>query len=307
MDFTTDYVCLELKNRKVSYFRINRDEFNYYKITLTINPLSLKVEFNEKTYLINESHLKSVYFRAPIYLRELNNGSLGAEEQLYRSQWMAFIRNLTIFEKVNWVNNPISTFKAENKLLQLKYASELGFLCPKTIVTNTSSQRVIDEDEFIVKSIDTALLNVDGKEAFVYSNIVNFEEFTNSDLSLSPIIVQEYIGNKIDVRVTVVGNEVFSVKIVKDNKGVEGDWRLHKDDVQFTPFSLPQDISQKCIKLVESFGLSFGAIDLIESDSKYYFIEVNPTGEWAWLVESANFAIPESICNLIMRKNNENS
>ena len=29
--------------------------------------------------------------------------------------------------------------------------------------------------------------------------------------------------------------------------------------------------------------LNFGGIDLAYVDGEYYFIEVNPTGEWGWL------------------------
>jgi glutathione synthase/RimK-type ligase-like ATP-grasp enzyme len=36
--------------------------------------------------------------------------------------------------------------------------------------------------------------------------------------------------------------------------------------------------------LLEALGLNFGAIDLVESKGSYFFIEINPTGEWGWLV-----------------------
>ena len=36
---------------------------------------------------------------------------------------------------------------------------------------------------------------------------------------------------------------------------------------------------------MKSLRLNFGAIDLIKQDNKYFFIEINPTGEWGWLVD----------------------
>lgn len=34
---------------------------------------------------------------------------------------------------------------------------------------------------------------------------------------------------------------------------------------------------------MEQFGLEYAAIDLALSNDQYWFIEINPTGEWGWL------------------------
>jgi len=72
--------------------------------------------------------------------------------------------------------------------------------------------------------------------------------------------------------------------------------------VKYIPFNLPEAIEKKCIYLVRELGLSFGAIDLIESNTDFYFIEVNPTGEWAWLVETADLKIYEGIVDFLEGK-----
>ena len=41
--------------------------------------------------------------------------------------------------------------------------------------------------------------------------------------------------------------------------------------------------------------LNFGGIDFALVDDKYYFIEVNPTGEWAWLEDVFNGDISKEI------------
>ncbi len=38
-----------------------------------------------------------------------------------------------------------------------------------------------------------------------------------------------------------------------------------------------------CRALVRALNLRFGAIDLVRCDGKVWFLEINPTGEWAWL------------------------
>lgn len=55
-------------------------------------------------------------------MRDIVQEDINQEQQLYRPQWAAFIRAISVFENVKWVNNLISTYKAEIKVLQFKYA-----------------------------------------------------------------------------------------------------------------------------------------------------------------------------------------
>lgn len=300
LDFTTDYVCYELQRRSQSYLRLNRDKFRDYRITINLSNGIMNIWIENQKFNIREATLKSVYFRAPVFLRDSYKGSISLEEQLYRSQWSSFIRNLIYFENVLWMNNPVSTYKAENKILQLKYASEVGFDIPKTVITNDEQIKIADSDNHIVKSLDTALFRKSDKEMFVYSNVIKGIELKKGSLKEAPIILQEYIYPKIDLRVTIIGKEVKAVKIIKENEGIDGDWRRCKDDVEFIPYELPEDVVKKSIELVKKLNLSFGAIDLAYHNSKYYFIEINPTGEWAWLVETANQRIDVDIVNMLI-------
>lgn len=299
LDFTTDYICFELNQRKTKYLRLNRDEFEDYEITFDITSLTLTVKKNGMTYSLSGSNLKSIYFRAPIYLRDIYQPNIPPQAQLYRTQWAAFVRDLAAFEEPLWVNNPVATFQAENKLLQIEYAKKAGFTCPTTLVTNVCPSNIEDDNCYIVKSVDTAVLRIDGREAFVYSNVIKGSELKSAELSLAPVIIQDYIQPKIDIRVTVIGDNAYPVKILSNGEGVVGDWRQVKNDVEFIKCILPLEISGSCINLVRSLGLSFGAIDLIESDNKMYFLEINPTGEWGWLVHGANLPIHKAICDLL--------
>jgi hypothetical protein len=300
-DFTTDFVCLELEKRHVNYLRLNRDEFHTYKIQLDTSNFEITVKLGNCKYNISNENLKSIYYRAPIFLREINQTEKSIEEQLYSEQWMSFVKNLLIFKDAIWLNNPEKTYKAENKIVQLQYAKSIGFNIPYTIVTNGSPE--LENERYVVKSLDTAFFNIKGKEGFVYSNILQKEEIQNANLEWAPVVIQEYIYPKTDIRVTVVGNDVFATSITSKGKGVEIDWRIVKDDVDFTTISLPIHIKEKCSQLVKELGLNFGAIDLLKTEENdYLFLEINPTGEWAWLVHTTGQLIPQSIADMLVSK-----
>lgn len=299
LDFTSDYICVDLKKKNIRYLRINRDQFDSYKIFWDINNCQMNIEIDDEHYVIDDS-LCGVYYRAPVYIRYYQR--CDEYEQLYKSQWMAFIKNLMFFENASWINNPQATYKAENKMLQLKYAKEIGFKIPQTYVINSDNDHIIKEKNYVIKSIDTLFLRYDNKEAFLYSTIVNGQEIKNSKLSSAPIVVQELLEPKEDIRVTVVSDKIFAVKITVNNSGIKDDWRKQKENVQYIPIKLPLHTELMCKKIVKKLGLQFGGIDLIYHNEEYYFIEINPTGEWAWLVENTNYKIYEEITNVISNK-----
>lgn len=300
-DFTTDYITHELHKLGIPYVRINRDEFSSYGIKLSLSNEELYIKISGNKFIVTNENLKSVYFRAPTFLRDLYV-PLEPENQLFKSQWASFIRNLIIFENALWINHPVNTYKAENKLFQLKVAKEIGFKIPFTLVSNNVDLLGLDDkNKYAIKTLDAGLFKIGDKEAFIYTNIVKGSELTNnSNLRLLPVVIQEYLYPKLDVRVTVVGNKVWAVKILKQGKSIDGDWRrTKKEKLEFISVDLPHDINLFCITLVKKLGLNFGAIDLAYSDSEYFFLEINPTGEWAWLVNSAGLNIYKSIAKLL--------
>lgn len=296
-DYTTDFVCIELDKRNISYLRLNKDNLSNCNIHFDINSGKLSTIINCKKYIINDN-LLSIYYRAPTYFRETYLKQFSTEDQLYNSQWMAFIRNLTFFDNAKWMNNPINTYEAENKLLQLKYAQSVDLKIPHTLVTN-NNEFVIENDEYAVKSIDTALFMANKKEAFFYTNIIKSEEFKKYDISLFPLIFQNNLEPKIDYRITIAGEDIFCTKILENNEGVSGDWRKRKNTLQFINSDIPLTIKEKCFSLMKKFNLNFGGIDLVKYKDDFFFIEINPTGEWAWLVDSANQKIYKSIVDFL--------
>lgn len=299
IDYSTDLICYELESRKVRYLRLNRDRFSTYKILFSLESKSLEIGINSKQYIINEKTLKSVYFRAPVFLR--NSKKYNLDEQLYRSQWSSFIRNLLLFENAKWINSPMYTYRAENKLYQLDCAKQLGFDIPKTIVGNICPEDIEDENEYIIKSLDTALFSIDEKEMFTYSTVVNGKELKSSQLNNAPIIIQQFLKEKTDLRVTVIDDNIFGVSITKDGNKINGDWRIKsKDELEYLPIVIPKKIQSKIFDLMKKLNLNFGGIDFALVNGKYYFIEINPTGEWGWLVRTSKLPIDKAIVDSIM-------
>lgn len=305
IDFATDYICIELKKRQEKYLRINRDQFNHYRVCFNPFNRELTIDDGELHYLINDETLKSVYFRAPVFIR--SNKDYTVEQQVYRSQWSSFIRNISVFDRAKWINYPEKTFQAENKILQLDIAKRVGMDIPRTVVSNYFSDSLADSFDgcqlYAVKALDTALFydNNTEEEYFTYTQILSKEELLKESLREAPVFIQECLSNKIDIRVTIIGEKMFASKITKDGKGIDGDWRHNpKETLQYSKCQLPRDIEIKIKKIMKTLGLNFGGMDLAYCDGRYYFIEVNPTGEWAWLMKPTGYPISKEIVNFMV-------
>ncbi len=292
-DFSTDFIAVELDKQRVEYIRINRDELKDYSIEF--NPITpeLKAEYKGQYFTLSTKYLKSIYYRAPTFLRDIFQEGLTEDEQLIRTQWTAFVRSLCVFDKIKWFNNPVDIYKAEIKPFQLYFANKFGIKVPQTVISNNTID--IGSEYIAIKSIDTAIVSKGDEEGFVYTEIYKRDELIKERYT-SPFFNQQGLVPKLDIRVTVVENNVVPIKITSDTEIAE-DWRRYKNELIYSVFELPQNIKKFCVDFVKGLNLNFGAIDLIFHNNEYYFIEINPTGEWSWLQQNTGFRFDELIVN----------
>jgi hypothetical protein len=289
-DFSIDLVLRRLREMGVDYLRLNMEQMSDLRVSFDPVTRSMTTRGLGLDALL-EADLQSVWYRSPVFLRNsLGNQSLA--DQLKRSQWSAFLRSMMVFDEARWMNHPADTYKAETKPYQLLVAARCGFAVPETIIGND----VVEVQKHFpfniaLKSIDTVYLRDKDDALFAYTSIVNAKELLDDSVYQAPLIAQEFLSPKMDLRVTVVGTSVFAYKILVNGDPAPGDWRLHKrEELSYERYSLPDDVRDRCVALCAELNLPFGAIDLIDSNGKLFFVEINPTGEWAWLPDAERTA-----------------
>lgn len=300
-DFTTDLVIAELRRRGAAYCRLNIEDVSRDRIAFDPGEPRLTIISEASEFELSPVSLRSIYFRGPVWLRNHSPEDIHPDRLLRRTQGWACLRSMMTFSDVRWINHPTATYRAEHKILQLNLARRLGFSVPTTVVTNDPKLAVvkIGSRQLAVKSLDTFLFVQDQEEGFVFTQIEEASKLIECDFSAAPAIFQEVLEPKVDIRVTVVGSFVHAVEIRKDGHGIKGDWRKTQRELQFARVVLSPSTQDKCLKLVRELGLTFGAIDLARVADTDYFIEINPTGEWAWLVDSAHLPIAENLVDLL--------
>ncbi|MER5620258.1 MvdC/MvdD family ATP grasp protein [Streptosporangium sp. NPDC002544] len=200
--------------------------------------------------------------------------------------------------------------RAGHKLHQLALAAELGFPIPETAIT-TNAETFLDfhdrhDGRIVTKPLGLPWVTGVG-DGFMVSRAC--EPVTTRDVAYAdalrfcPIIVQEQIPKRVELRVTVVGRQIFAAEIHSQvSNHARLDWRRY--DTQVTPHlvhRLPDEVAARCLALTDRLGLRYGAIDLILTpDGRCVFLEINPNGQWLWIEHLTGLPISEAVCDVLL-------
>jgi glutathione synthase/RimK-type ligase-like ATP-grasp enzyme len=123
----------------------------------------------------------------------------------------------------------------------------------------------------------------------------------------APCQFQEYVEKKHELRVTIIGDRIFAAEI--DSQAQERtrfDWRHYDVPMRLRAGQLPSDVAERCFAFVRSYGLNFGAIDLIHTpDGRYVFLENNPNGQWLFVEDGVpEFKMTHALADCLARGEN---
>ena len=151
----------------------------------------------------------------------------------------------------------------------------------------------------ICKPIFHGLFVEKGSSYSVYTRRITERFRDNASLAVCPVLVQEEIPRLADVRATFIGNKSFIVDIRGSADLV--DWRDQRTDLIYSVSSLDEDTEKHCRNMLNALGLVYGAFDFIRTPGGgLVFLEVNPTGEWAWLENELGLPMREAFIDLFL-------
>ncbi|HWI72198.1 MAG TPA: hypothetical protein VNT55_09595 [Baekduia sp.] len=203
-----------------------------------------------------------------------------------------------------WVNRPHAESVAGLKMLQLRVAAARGLTIPETLVTNrpAAAEAFLDEHDSatgtIYKRLSSMLLfTADGALTAFQTEKVDAAARSKLDhVAVTPCLFQRYVPKAYEIRATVVGETVIAASVDSQSSAHgQTDWRVDAG-LTWEPYQLPESVEQALRAIVADLGLIFGAVDLIrDPDGGYVFLEVNPSGQWAWFHDEITHPIRDAI------------
>ena len=309
-DLTTDFVVREIQKKGARFYRLNTEDIGISVL--------LSLDFKGRYYLYDqlsgEKHdlesFSAVYFRRPA-IREYHEEDLTeAEIQFLRiEQYQSLEGIYRILDGAFWISPLNAIRNAENKIYQQILASKIGLqIAPGIITNNPDDFRDFlnrNDNDCIVKSIRSGQVGQEKTEKIAYtSKLVDMP--SDEQIMVCPSYIQKHIDKECDIRVTVVGKNVFATAILSQGcDETKTDWRKGEHVLPYHEIELPKDVEHKCLQMMKILGLNYGAIDFIlDKDGNYVFLEINPNGQWAWIECRTGYRIAAEIANLLIHGEN---
>lgn len=295
-DLTADYLIVDLIRRQFPYFRLNNEELQSVSFNFELNRLGTVRSISTGPKTVDLEKVTSVWYRRSIHPSP--KGALTMAERYFVSGELRHLAmGLVLNPEIVWVNPIDKVSVAEHKLYQLQVAAGLGFQVPRTLVSadieDIRNFALENAAETICKPIFHGMFFDGISSHSVFTRRLDIDSLSTNNLQDCPILLQEEIPRVSDVRATFIGQHCFVADIHSETPLV--DWRDPCIDLNYTVSGFDDSTLQRCRQMLKKLGLVYGAFDFIRTpDNNLVFLEVNPTGEWAWLEEKLGFPMREA-------------
>jgi hypothetical protein len=269
-----------LRDRRHRVSFVNATEFGAAR-TLSLNPGSGNGAIGaDDGALIHADDISAVWYRRP--------GRPHADDAIFdaldrgftENEWQLAIDGFFSQLDARIVSPPFKQ-RAAIKPRQLAAARTAGLRIPETLITNDVSEALSFVETYgrvIHKAMSAPPHRFLDTRRWGSTEIQHLQ-----DILLCPVMLQEEIEGPADIRVTIVGQAVFAARIDRSERYPGPDARIDLD-ARCVPHTLPDDVSDALLLVMEGLGLSFATVDLkLTPANEYVFFEVNPQGQFLYI------------------------
>lgn len=304
----TDSVIAGILKRGKKVFRFDSDKFSTGETKVIVraeNEISFALASPEGS--IESKDIGCVWYRRP------NHFIFDIQDQVQKryaeAETKAFLEGLWRLTDAFWVNHPAALESARDKVLQFRLALGLGLKVPKTIITNdpTIAREFVGSrlNNSVFKAIRNEFLDYGDRGFNIPTTLLGEAHLAKMELVKKlPSLFQECVERQYEVRVTMVGGDIFPVRIKpKKDAPWNVDWR-HPNlagKVDYDVYDLPPTLVSACKEIKRRLDLRFCVLDFARDlKGDYIFFEVNPNGQWYWLEKETGLPISDAISNLLV-------
>jgi ATP-grasp ribosomal peptide maturase len=307
-DPTADYVVSELNRRGAPVFRCDPGEFpRRLTVTAHLDGDGAATGWAGSLCLpergVSLADVGCAYYRRPTAF----DLPAGMSEQVRR--WSAAEARMGLGGVLSalprWLNHPAAIASAEYKPVQLAHANACGLEVPATLVTNDPAEAakfVARVGRAVYKPFTPADITAGDEHRVVFTTPVTVADLDES-VRLTAHLIQAWVDKSYEVRLTVVDDTYLAVRIDAGSAAASVDWRADQDALRYTPIEVPGAVRGGVRALMARLGLRFGTFDFAASpDDRWWFLEVNPNGQWAWIEDATGLPIAAAIADALTRE-----
>lgn len=189
------------------------------------------------------------------------------------------------------VNRASAMASNGSKPYQAQVIAEAGFSIPTTLVTNEP-----DEARAFAAEHGRAIFKAISGERTIVTELGPEHDEAFARLPRCPTQFQRYVAGT-DVRVHVVGEEIFATKVSSGSVDYRYDRRTGLEAIE-----LSTDVARRCVELARWLELPLAGIDLrFGDDDRVYCFEANPSPAFSYYEEGTGQPIAAAIARYLAR------
>ncbi|MFA4892987.1 RimK family alpha-L-glutamate ligase [Brevundimonas sp.] len=214
---------------------------------------------------------------------------------------------------ISWINDPSSARAAEHKFLQLVHAKQSGLAVPPTLMSADP-----DRIREFARAHRSLVVKPFGVYSWAYSDLsrtyalaskvdaARILDSPDGALSNTPAIYQVAVDKVSDLRVVVVGSDVYAYDIAQ--VGVpDFDCRFAMANPKMAsiePYSLSAEQKARVLRMMTSLNIDMASADFaLTADGDIVFLDLNPAGAWLFLEERVpSVGLTSLVCRLLAEK-----
>lgn len=201
--------------------------------------------------------------------------------QLAIAEADAYLEGIALTHADRIAFNPyLASRRAENKLVQLRWAQQAGFAVPRTLVTQDCEQLAAFLRTVAGPVIAKKLRGVAGQQLETV-RLESPSDIPCHVLRACPTLVQEEIAGNTHLRLVVWGDRMHLFSL----ESARLDWRPAQPRASHLP-CVPPDLAERVRRFMALAELQMGSFDFkLDPDGVPIFLEVNQQGQFLFLQE----------------------
>ena len=316
-DLHADIVEHKLRDLTARPFRINQDEFpRDYALELTYGAQGMSglIRHLPTGQQLATSDIGAVWARKPAPYA-FRSADLSAQELVFaRTETDHVLFSLLHALDCFWMNHPKAVRGALWKGEQLTRAARMGFVVPPTLIANDpDAVRAFyraNKGKVVIKTLSSASLSAEEvsaeqrQQGSLMTTLMTAEHLDAIEsVRELPCLFQGYVDKAYELRVTVIGEQVFATRIEsQQDPRTAIDYRDFSVEIPYLEATLSDAARQLCRDFVHSYGLAYGAIDLIVTpDHELVFLENNPGGQFLFVEQLVpSLKMTDAVASLLL-------
>ncbi|GAA0908173.1 ATP-grasp ribosomal peptide maturase [Streptomyces thermoalcalitolerans] len=300
-DPTADVVIRELHDRGVPVVRLDSGDFPAsLSVEAEITSSGLRGRLRTPSRTADLAGVRSLYYRRPTGFAFPHLDEQDARYAVTQARY-GLGGALASLPGCLYVNHPHRIGDAEFKPSGPVAAVSAGFLVPPTLITSSPDAArafIKQHGSVIYKPLYNPVYRIDGVSSVVKIAEVAVEDIDDGVAGTAHLF-QQRVEKTSDVRVTVIGDQVFAVRIDSDLL----DWRTDYSRLRYSVDTPPPGVTEALHAYLSHFGLVFGAFDFaVDRAGRWWFLECNPSGQWYWLEDETGLPMLAAMADLLERK-----